>query len=71
MQGLKKEVNSWLNFTIMAKASMYAYKDLNSFQKEFDPEAVMHFYNKLQETQQQMMRKMMNGNVQGLSLIHI
>ena len=24
-------------------------------------EAVMHFYNKLQETQQQMMRKMMNG----------
>ena len=41
MQGLKKEVNSWLNFTIMAKASMYAYKDLNSFQKEFDPEAVL------------------------------
>ena len=41
MQGLKKEVNSWSNFTIMAKASMYAYKDLNSFQKEFDPEAVL------------------------------
>ena len=41
MQGLKKEVNSWTNFTIMAKASMYAYKDLNSFQKEFDPEAVL------------------------------
>ena len=41
MQGLKKEVNSWTNFTIMAKASMYAYKDLNSFQKEFNPEAVL------------------------------
>ena len=41
MQGLKKEVNSWTNFTIMAKASMYAYKDLKSFQKEFSPDAVL------------------------------
>ena len=32
-------------------------------------EAVMHFYNKLQETQQQMMRKMMNGNVQGFKTL--
>ena len=41
MQGLKKEVNSWTNFTIMAKASMYAYKDLKSFQKEFSSNAVL------------------------------
>ena len=41
MQGLKKEVNSWTNFTIMAKASMYAYKDLKSFQKEFSPDAIL------------------------------
>ena len=41
MLGLKKEVNSWKNATIMAKASMYAYKDLNSFKKEFHPEAVL------------------------------
>ena len=40
MQGLVKQVNSWKNFTIMAKASMYAYGDLNSFKKEFNPEAV-------------------------------
>ena len=32
-------------------------------------EAVMHFYNKLQETQQQIMRKMMNGNVQGFKTL--
>jgi len=32
-------------------------------------EAVMHFYNKLQETQQKMMRKMMNGNVQGFKTL--
>ena len=32
-------------------------------------EAVMHFYDKLQETQQQMMRKMMNGNVQGFKTL--
>ena len=41
MQGLVKQVNSWKNFTIMAKASMYAYKDLNSFKKEFHPEAIL------------------------------
>jgi len=41
MQGLVKEVNNWKNFTIMAKASMYAYKDLNGFKKEFHPEAVL------------------------------
>ena len=38
MQGLTKEHN-WQNATIMAKASMYAYQNLGSFQKEFDPEA--------------------------------
>jgi len=32
-------------------------------------EAVIHFYNKLQETQQQMMRKMMNGNVHGFKTL--
>ena len=47
MQGLKKEVNSWTNFTIMAKASMYAYKDLNSFQKEFDPQTQYYLIKKV------------------------
>ena len=32
-------------------------------------EAVMQFYGKLKETQQQMMRKMMNGNVQGFKTL--
>jgi len=41
MIGLERKVNSWKNATIMAKASMYAYKNLNDFQKEFNKEAVL------------------------------
>ena len=40
MLGLSKEHN-WKNATIMATASAAAYQNLNAFQKQFDPEAVM------------------------------
>jgi len=40
MNGLTKEHN-WQNATIMAMASMTAYKNLGAFQKQFDPEAVL------------------------------
>ena len=38
MLGLNKE-HDWKNATIMATASATAYKSLNAFQKQFDPEA--------------------------------